>query len=120
MKKLRMSAEDKYLQIITVLENNAKSLAANTYASTNCFSVTVEALEKEFYNQQRYVQELWKRLRTINKMSDADIPKMDLFYHEAKVVVEELEMLFPTNVLLIQQISSFLAASSTVKPRGCG
>ena len=51
MNELKMSDEEKYLHLITVLESEAKSLATTEYNKSSCFRTTVEALEKEFYNQ---------------------------------------------------------------------
>ena len=106
MNELKMSDEDKYLQLITVLENDAKTLATTTYNRSSCYRATVEALEKEFYNQTRYVSELWRNLGAIPKMSDSDIPKIDQFYREVQKIVNELENLFPDSPVLIQRIPS--------------
>ena len=72
-----------------------RPLATTEYNRSSCFRTTVEALEKEFYNQTRYVSELWRNLQAITKMSDSDISKMDQFYREVQKIVNELEMLFP-------------------------
>ena len=106
MNELKMSDEDKYLQLITVLENDAKTLATTTYNRSSCYRATVEALEKEFYNQTRYVSELWRNLGAIPKMSESDIPKIDQFYNEVRKIVNELENLFPDSPVLIQRIPS--------------
>ena len=110
MDQLRMSDEEKYIQLITVLENDAKTLATTTYSRSSCFRTTVKALEKEFYNQTRYVSELWRNLQEIPKMSDSDVAKMDQFYRGVQKIVNELEMLFEDNPVLIQRISTIVGA----------
>ena len=110
MDELRMSDEEKYIQLITVLENDAKTLATTTYSRSSCFRTTVKALEKEFYNQTRYVSELWRNLQEIPKMSDSDVTKMDQFYRGVQKIVNELEMLFEDSPVLIQRISTIVGA----------
>ena len=105
-----MSDEDKYLQLNTVLENDAKTLATTEYSRSSCFRTAVKALEKEFYNQTRYVSELWRNLQEIPKMSESDISKMDQFCRGVQKIVNELEMLFPDSPVLIQRISTIVGS----------